>query len=128
MIDHNIEAIEVLFQLWGGWARESLPGAIKPLMMFKDGSEPSRGDIMSDETAAMFDPAVACLKQIDRELYEVVRLHYIYRLSFNAIAKIKHSNPGTLFRQCKAAQMFVAGFLYGMDKTSYFVKIEKNSF
>ena len=128
MTDQNMEAIEVLLQLWGAWSRGSLPGAIKPLMMFDDGSSYAPGDIMSDETAIIFDPAVANLKHIDPELYDLVRLHYIYRLSFNAIAKIKHTNKGTLFRNIKAAQMFIAGFLCGVEQLQPFVNLRKKGF
>lgn len=107
--------IENLLQLWGAWARGGIDGKIKPLAMYNDGSASPSRDCMNDEDAAIFDPAVATLKQFDKELYEVVRLHYIYRLSFNAIAKIKHASRIKIQQQNANASVFIAGYLCAID-------------
>ena len=99
---------------WGVWAREQLPGRIKPLAIYRDGSTGKRVvEPMTDEEARHFDPAVAALREASPELYNVVRQHYIYGLSCYAIGKIKSKNSKDISMQVKNAQNFVSGFIYG---------------
>ncbi|HCI6749378.1 TPA: hypothetical protein NPP60_005048 [Klebsiella variicola subsp. variicola] len=107
--------IEHKLQLWGAWAAEGAGLNIKPLAMFNSGEALNTRDVMSDDEAQVFDPAVATLKQLYPEQYEVVRLRYIYRLSYNAIAKIKQKNVRNIFEGCLQAQSFVEGYLTGFS-------------
>ncbi|VGQ11856.1 hypothetical protein SB5439_05004 [Klebsiella variicola] len=106
--------IDYKLKLWGAWAGEVLGLQIKPLAMFKNG-ECLTPDTMSDDEAQTFDPAVAALKTLYPDLYEIIRLHYIHRLSYNAIARVKHKNVRNIFEGCLQAQSFIEGYLTGFS-------------
>lgn len=107
------QEIETLLQRWGAWAASNLGTGIKPLMMWQTADAKKSRPAMSDEEAEAFDPAVAFLRVVDKECFEVVRLHYMYRMSFNAIAKVKHKNVKDCFVQCMQGKCYIEGFLYG---------------
>lgn len=105
--------IENLLQLWGAWAAGSIGTQIKPLMMWQAADPQKVRPSMSDEEAETFDPAVASLRLVDKELFDVIRLHYVYRLSFEAIARVKNTNKKECFYRCMRAKCFIEGFLNG---------------
>lgn len=107
--------IETCLQRWGAWARGGLSLGVKALVMFDDGTRASAPAMMNDDEAAAFDPAVAWLKQIDKELYDVLRLHYVYRLSYSAIAKVKGTHKSDVIQRSWRAAAFVNGYLYGFE-------------
>lgn len=106
--------IETDLRRWAAWARESLNLGIKPLAMLDDGT---RGKLaympMSDDEGLAFDPAVATLKQIDKELYNFIRLHYLYGMSMRAVAMASGSNRQTVYTGINTAKTFIAGFICG---------------
>ena len=106
--------IETDLRRWAAWAREGLNLGIKPLVMFDDGT---RGKLafmpMSDDEGLSFDPAVATLKQIDKELYNIVRLHYIYGMSTRAIARVTHRAQTAVMSDLRTSKTFIGGFICG---------------
>lgn len=106
--------IETDLRRWAAWAREHDEGKIKPLVMFDDGI---RGKLaffpMSDDEGMAFDPAVATLKQIDKELYNVVRLHYLYGMSLRAVAMAAGMKTTAVHSAVVSAKTFIYGFLCG---------------
>lgn len=115
-----MQGIEADLLRWGAWARERLPGKIKALLIYRQGEALRQSWIppMGDDEAALFDPAVATLRDVAPELYEVVRLHYIYGLSFYAIAKAKQCNSKDVLTKGRKAEAFIAGFVCGAALTS----------
>lgn len=107
--------IEYKLKLWGAWAAEGAGLKIKPLAMFNSGEELNTRDLMSDDEAQYFDPAVAMLKQLYPAQYEIVRLRYIYNLSYNAISRVKQTNVRNIFEGCLQAQSFIEGYLTGFS-------------
>ncbi|MGG4735228.1 antiterminator Q family protein [Leclercia adecarboxylata] len=106
-IDHDLRR-------WAAWTRGALNLGIKPLTMYDDGTRDKVAYMpMSDDEGLAFDPAVATLKQIDKEQYNIVRLHYIYGMSARAIAKTLGRGQTPVLTDLHLAQTFVAGFVYG---------------
>ena len=109
-----VHDIETDLRRWAVWAREHNELKIKPLVRFDDGT---RGKMaffpMSDDEGLAFDPAVATLKQIDKELYDVVRLHYLYGLSIRAVALAAGMNRQTVYNSLITAKTFIYGFMCG---------------
>ncbi|WP_225760239.1 antiterminator Q family protein [Leclercia sp. Marseille-Q4284] len=111
--------IETDLRRWAAWARESLNLGIKSLVMFDDGLRDKVAFFpMSDDEASAFDPAVATLKQIDKELYNVVRLHYIYGKSMRAIAMITGMKITAVHSALHTAKTFIHGFTRGVTHES----------
>ncbi|MCK7435912.1 antiterminator Q family protein [Enterobacter bugandensis] len=106
--------IETDLRRWAAWAREHNELGVKPLVMFDDGT---RGKLaffpMSDDEGLAFDPAVATLKQIDKELYNVVRLHYLYGMSMRAVAMAAGMKTTAVHSAIVSAKTFIYGFLCG---------------
>ena len=111
--------IETDLRRWAAWAREHNELKIKPLAMFDDGT---RGKLrfmpMSDDEGLGFDPAVAMLKQIDKELYDYIRLHYLYGLSIRAVALASGTNRQTVYNGILSAKTFILGFICGVTHES----------
>lgn len=108
--------IEFELQRWGAWASDNAGLNIKPLVMFNDGTSRKGREQMSDEEAQMFDPAVAALKTLNAEQFEIVRLRYIHCLSFHAIGMIKKLNKAIVFNELNKAQGFIEGYLTGYHR------------
>lgn len=108
--------IETELRRWAVWARESLGLGIKPLAMLDDGT---RGKLaffpMSDDEGLAFDPAIATLKQVDKELYRLVRLHYLEGMSLRAVAIVAGSNRQSVHVGINTAKTFIAGFICGRN-------------
>lgn len=106
--------IENDMRRWAAWARGGVNLGVKPLAMLDDGKRDTVAYMpMSDDEAALFDPAVATLKQIDKELYNYVRLHYIYGMSVRAVAIVAGSNRATVHHGIITAKTFINGFMCG---------------
>lgn len=106
--------IENDLRRWAAWAREQPNLGFKPLVMFDDGKRDKVHYLpMSDDEGLTFDPAVATLKQIDKELYNFVRLHYIYGMSVRAVALATGTNRQAVYTGIQTAKTFVYGFICG---------------
>ncbi|MFW3388727.1 UNVERIFIED_CONTAM: antiterminator Q family protein [Kocuria sp. CPCC 205274] len=108
--------IENDLRRWAQWVRECGTLGIKPLAMFDDGTRESvRYMPMSDDEGLRFEPAIIALKQIDKEQYNVVRLHYIYGMSIRAVCKVVARDYKTVYAWLQEAKAFVAGFVAGQN-------------
>ena len=107
------QEIETLLKRWGAWAAGGIGTQIKPLMMWQAADPQRVRAAMTDEEAETFDPAVASLRLVDKELFDVVRLHYVYGLSFNAIARVKHVSKQECFLRSIRAKSYIEGYLTG---------------
>lgn len=110
-----MQGIERDLARWGAWAREQLPGKIKALLLYREGEAQRQKWVepMTDEEGKAFDPAVAALREADGDLYEIVRMRYIYGLSFYAIAKAQSKHTKDIVTKGRKAEAFVTGFMQG---------------
>ncbi|HEC1650376.1 TPA: antitermination protein [Yersinia enterocolitica] len=105
--------ISIVLERWGGWAASDNSGVdyshiaagFKGLLPSKS---PSRLSCCDDD-GIIIDRCIAKLKKFKPDEYELLVLHYLYKVSLRAIARKRKCSDGTIRKTIQLAE----GFVYG---------------
>ncbi len=105
--------IEALLKLWGNWARGAMEGQIRAPVLFR--TPEASPDMMSDDFASVFDPAVASLRASEQVIFDTVRWRYVYRFPMRTIAEGQQRSLGAVYSDIATAKMYLLGYLRGLS-------------
>ncbi|AFE57990.1 antitermination protein from phage origin [Rahnella aquatilis HX2] len=105
--------IHETLEMWGAWAASDNSGLdFSPIAAGFKGLLPqttkSRLQCCDDEGIKV-DGCVARLKTYRVEEYELVILHYVFKISLRAIAKKRKLSDGTIRKDLRTAEGFIQG-------------------
>ncbi|KAA8726727.1 antiterminator Q family protein [Ewingella americana] len=107
--------IHETLELWGAWAASENSGlSFSPIAAGFKGILPqtSKSRIQcNDDEGVMVDGCVARLKKYRAQEYELIILHFVFRVSLRAIAKQKKCSDGTIRKDLQTAIGFINGVL-----------------
>lgn len=107
--------IHETLELWGAWAASDNSGVdFSPIAAGFKGllTQTSRSRLKCDDDEGIkIDGCVARLKKYRIEEYELVILHYVFKVSLRAIAKRRQCSDGKIRKDLQTALGFVQGCL-----------------
>ncbi|MGA8121305.1 antiterminator Q family protein [Rouxiella badensis] len=107
--------IHETLELWGAWAANEhscldfphIGAGFKGLI-----TSTSKSRVQCcDDDGIMIDGCVARLKKYKAEEYELIILHYVFRVSLRTIAKKRKCSDGTIRKEMQTALGFILGVL-----------------
>ena len=107
--------IQRMLELWGAWAAndhsqidwQPIAAGFKGLLPYTNKSRVQ----CNDDEGIMIDMCVARLKKHFLDEYELLVLHYIFKISLRTIAKKRKCSDGTIRKKMQRAEGFIAGVI-----------------
>lgn len=102
--------IHDLVSKWGAWAVAdnsnidwpNIAAGFKGVLPYSGSKYPQ----CNDDEGILIDKCVAKLKQYCYEEYEIIVLHFIYRISLRNIAKYKKCSDGTIKKSANSIRIY----------------------
>ncbi len=107
--------IHETLELWGAWAASensgvdfsSIAAGFKGLIPSTSKSRPQ----CCDDDGIMIDGCVSRLRKYRIDEYELLILHFVYRVSLRAIARRRKCSDGTVRKDLQTAEGFIQGVM-----------------